>query len=446
VLLWTTFAFGGTYARHLTAPAAACLVLLLLYRPAMSGRGPAPALDRWLLVVVAAAALQLVPLPPFALNVLSPQAVRVVSALSLVPPEGARPLTIGLRESLSAILLLCGALVLFFCARQIFAGGGVRIVVRALAYSGLVLALIAIAQDATARGLMYWMWRPLDEGPSPFGPFVNRNHFGTWAIMVVPLCFGYLMAHARAHHGPRSDTPWQRRLLDALDVRGALLLASAVLLIVATTRSLSRSSIAGLVVAGLCAALLARERLAEDPRRLARPALLVAGGAVVSILAVIWGIDASIITGRFATAGTGVADRAVIWRDTMSVVHDFWLTGTGVGTYQISMAVYQRSMPGVIFNQAHNHYLQVLSEGGLVVGIPVVAALVAFARESVTRLTSDRSGMFWVRAGGVSGLFGVAVQSLLETGLTTPANAAVAAVVAAIVVHVPPAPVTRRNH
>jgi O-antigen ligase len=122
------------------------------------------------------------------------------------------------------------------------------------------------------------------------------------------------------------------------------------------------------------------------------------------------------------------------------------LTGTGVGTYQISMAVYQRSMPGVIFNQAHNHYLQVLSEGGLVVGIPVVAALVAFARESVTRLTSDRSGMFWVRAGGVSGLFGVAVQSLLETGLTTPANAAVAAVVAAIVVHVPPAPVTRRNH
>jgi O-antigen ligase len=103
-------------------------------------------------------------------------------------------------------------------------------------------------------------------------------------------------------------------------------------------------------------------------------------------------------------------------------------------------------MPGVIFNQAHNHYLQVLAEGGLLVGIPVVAALVAFAREAVSRLTSDRSGMFWVRAGGVSGLCGVAVQSLLETGLTTPANAAVAAVVAAIVVHVPPASVTRRTH
>ena len=45
--------------------------------------------------------------------------------------------------------------------------------------------------------------------------------------------------------------------------------------------------------------------------------------------------------------------------------------------------------------------------------------------------------MFWVRTGAASGLAGVAVQSLWETGLTTPANAALAAVLAAIVIHVP---------
>jgi O-antigen ligase len=444
VLAWTTFAFGGTYTRHLAAPAIACFALFGLYRPAVLARGPAAALDRWLLVVAGAAALQSVPLPSFFVNALSPGVEPVVTALSLAPPEGTLPLTIDRRASLEALVLFCGALALFFCARHIFASGGVRTVMRVLACCGLALALIAVAQDATAHGLMYWIWRPLDEGPYPFGPFVNRNHFGTWAVMVVPLCFGYLMAHATAHRGPRRETPWQRQVLDALDVRGALLLAAAVLLIFAVALSLSRSGVAGLLAAGLSAALFARGRLSEDPRRFGRPALLVAGGAAASILVVLWGIDPSVLGSRFAAAGAGVADRAVIWRDTLSVVRDFWLTGTGIGTFRISMAVYQRNLSGVIFNQAHNHYLQVLAEGGLLVGIPVAAALGGFAREAAQRLALDRSGMFWVRAGAASGLCGVAVQSLLETGLTTPANAALAAVAAAIVVHVTPGPAASR--
>ena len=103
------------------------------------------------------------------------------------------------------------------------------------------------------------------------------------------------------------------------------------------------------------------------------------------------------------------------------------------------MGVYQRSSPGVIFNQAHNHYLQVAAEGGLLVGLPVALALAAFVRAARRSLETDRSGVFWMRAGAASGLCGVAVQSMWETGLTTPANAALAAVLAAIVVHVPDA-------
>jgi hypothetical protein len=53
--------------------------------------------------------------------------------------------------------------------------------------------------------------------------------------------------------------------------------------------------------------------------------------------------------------------------------------------------------------------------------------------------------MFWLRAGAASGLCGVAVQSLLETGLRTPANAVLAVVLAAIVMHVPGRPAPRRS-
>ena len=43
--------------------------------------------------------------------------------------------------------------------------------------------------------------------------------------------------------------------------------------------------------------------------------------------------------------------------------------------------------------------------------------------------------MYWVKAGAMSGLAGVAVQSVWETGLTTPANGVLAAIAAAIVLH-----------
>ena len=158
---------------------------------------------------------------------------------------------------------------------------------------------------------------------------------------------------------------------------------------------------------------------------------------ILVMLAVLTQVGPGAIAGRFGASRGAVADRVLIWHDTLPVLRDFWLTGTGVGTFLTSMGVYQRSSPGVIFNQAHNHYLQVAAEGGLLVGLPVALALAAFVLAARRSLETDRSGAFWMRAGAASGLCGVAIQSLWETGLTVPANAAMAAVLAAMVVHAP---------
>jgi O-antigen ligase len=294
---------------------------------------------------------------------------------------------------------------------------------------------------------MYWRWKPAQEGPAPFGPFVNRNHFSTWAMMAVPLCIGYLIAHAAAHEDRPSSGTWQGKIIAAIDARVWLLLASATLLIVATAASLSRSGLVGLAAALACGALLSWHRARQHEKGL-RPsssrtaALVITLAALVSV-AVFVQVGAGAIAGRFGASGTAMADRLTIWHDTVPIVHDFWLTGTGMGTFLTSMAIYQRSSPGLIFNQAHNHYLQVAAEGGLLVGVPVFLALSAFTIAAWRSLQADRSGMYWIRAGAASGLFGVAIQSLLETGLTVPSNAALAAVLAAIVIHVPLRPAAR---
>ena len=394
-----------------------------------------PALDRSLLILLTAAVLQLAPLPRPLLSAVSPAAIRVERAFSLVPPDGARPLTIAAPDSAAAWLLLAGFALLFVTARRTLQTGGVRTLVRIIAVTGLVLAGIALAQDATARGLMYWRFAPPREGPRPFGPFTNRNHFATWATMAVPLCAGYLAAHAAAHpHRPGAG--WRRRVLAALDGRAWMLVASSVLLIVATAASLSRSGLIGLAAAMLCGFVLLK-RGARPGHPAPRAATYFTLRAIAGTLGILTEVGPGAIAGRFGASGVALADRLAIWHDTLPVVKDFWLTGTGIGTFQAAMAVYQRSKPEVIFNQAHNHYLQAAAEGGLLVAIPVWLALAALLRAGWDSLRADQSPMYCIRAGAASGLAGVAVQSLWETGLTIPANAALAAVLAAILVHVP---------
>ena len=414
-------------------PALLIAGLALTCRPAIP-QGATRVLDMSLAAAMAAMLVQLLPLPRRLISVVSPAAIRVSERLSLVESTGPLPIAIDRRDAAEAVLIVAGSLLLFLVARRIFESGGVRAVTRGLAATAIVLACVAIAQDATGGGLMYWRWRPIYERAFPFGPFVNRNHFGGWATMVVPLCIGYLVAHAAAHPG-RVPAAWRRRMHAVLDSRTWLLLSAVVLLTVATVATLSRSSMLGLGVAvgaiGVAAIRRPRET-SNEPRALV--AMAIAGAAAIG--AIVLRVDPASVADRIAASGVGLAGRTDIWRTTLQVIGDFWLTGTGMGTYQTAMVIYQQPS-GLLFNQAHNQYLQVAAEGGLLVGVPVAVAMLAFTRRALTLMREDRSGMYWLRAGGAGGLIGIAVQSLFEGPLLTPANAALAAVVAAIVVHTP---------
>jgi O-antigen ligase len=413
------------------------VALAAALRPAIPSTGTHRPLDWLLLGVLVAGALQTVPLPRPIVGVVSPAAERVAATFALVDTAGPLALTIDRQDSAAALMLFAGALLLFFTARRLFESGGVRTEVRAIAVVGLILSALAIAQDASAHGLMYWHWRPHDEGPAPFGPYVNRNHFATWAVMAAPLVIGYLVAHTSAHHGAGDTATWRRRVVVALDGRTWLLVTAAAALVVAVAVSLSRSGLVALAGSFAAGALLTRARGPVALTRSTRPVILMIALAAMTVVAILGRVGPTALAGRFAASEVALADRLTIWRDTTSVLRDFWLTGTGVGTFQSSMAVYQRSSPGVSFNQAHNQYLQVAAEGGLLVGVPTLLALVAFGRAARDSLARDRSEMYWVRLGALAGLVGVAVQSLFETGLTTPANAALAAVLAAMAIHLP---------
>ena len=297
----------------------------------------------------------------------------------------------------------------------------------------MAAAFIAILQSATSSGLVYWFWTPVDERASVFGPFVNRNHFATWMIMALPLVAGYVVARRRGVGTRRS--PGKRRI-DTLrlfgDLRAVWLTAAAALMALGLVMSLSRSGLTSVVLTTGFGIAIVRQRFGH------RTGVWLGIWAVLVVLVAASWANVDLFLQRLdAALVEPTGGRLPIWRDTFGVIREFWLTGAGLNAYPSAMLIYQQSNRIVFYNQAHNHYLQLAAEGGLLLGVPVALALVAFMRLAVRRLQLDSSWRYWLRAGAVVGLTAVSVQSLWEGGLRIPANALLAAVLAAIAVHEP---------
>ena len=427
LLAWPLVAFGGRSSTTAIPYSIACLIAAFILGVRLRGT-----LDVALALLGGAVALQATPmLVQGHAALLSPHRADVVRSLQLDNGFVAHfvPLSIDQSATAWALAVLGGAILFFWILRGQFERGGMRQIVRAVAALGFGLALLAVAQAATSGHLIYWTFPTEVEGPQPFGPFVNRNHFATWTIMAIPLCFGYLAARLGAHKPVAKHANIRRRIGDAIEPRTAWLTAAVGTMLVALMLSLSRSGVLALGVAAAVTCILARHHLARRHRR-----LVIGATLVVLVAGAIWA-DLPALAQRAAGARIGMSGRFTIWRETMPIVRDFWAVGTGAGTYERAMFVYQRADRTVYFNQAHNHYLQVAAEGGvLLVGLAMFA-LVALVRTARRHIASDTSGLVLMRIGAACGLGAVGLQSVWETGLVMPANAALAALLAAVVVH-----------
>ena len=407
---------------------AGVLVLLVSERPRI-GRGPGALLDGALIACLAVVAAQLIPLPAWLWASLSPHAIDVVSAVRLDTVSQApasHPLSLDPNATAWALALGGAYVALFWCARDIFAGGGVRLTTRGISWLGLGLTVLVAIQRATAPKLLFWTWRPLDSGASPYGPFVNRNSLACWLAMAVPLVIGY--AVARHESRPPGTAP-----AAGIDSTQLWLGGAAVLMTGGLLGSLSRGGIFGGAVGLLVFVLLARTRLSRT-RGLA---WMVAGFIAMAAVATRYANVGALALRMQETTEFGEWGRRIIWHDTLAMATDFRVTGVGAGAFQQGMLVYQQASRQFFFNHAHNEYLQLLAEGGILVAVPAVLALAAAIAMLARHLRTDRSAIFWVRAGAIAAIAAAAVQSVWDTALRTPANGVLFAVVAAIALHDP---------
>jgi O-antigen ligase len=234
----------------------------------------------------------------------------------------------------------------------------------------------------------------------------------------------------RAHMTDRMRHGAHAVIVGLSDGGAVAMLGCLTAMLIALAATLSRSGFVALIAAAVVGTSLSR----RDHKRGLWVGVAV-GTALVAVAA--WLNVQSLaerITTTLSTPDPDTVSRLTIWRDTLRIIRAFPVFGTGVGTFADAMFVYQQTARQVLFNHAHNEYLQLLTEGGAIMLAIVFAGCVLLVRAARAGLAGDHGPHRYIRIGACAALAAVAVQSIWETGLRAPANLLLAAILAALAV------------
>lgn len=271
-----------------------------------------------------------------------------------------------------------------------------------IGFFGFGYAFFAILQSILSPTSIYGIYeRPFTQ---PFGSFVSRNNFAGWmemaiAIPLAPLLLGTVKKDKRLLY------------ITAVALMGISLVASG--------------SRGGLVVLLVEIIFLLFISVAQKRGKLGLR-LLLASGLIAAIVAgtAFVGIEGSLT--RITDQEQGAPDtasRPKMWGNAVKIIADNMPFGVGLGAFGTAYTKYDPSSGMERVEQAHNDYLQVLSDGGLVGGVIGIAFLFFFIQTGRQACGVSNDHRRALAAGAFAGTFGVLIHSLFDFVLHTTAIA-----------------------
>lgn len=441
VLAWGALAFGSEYAWAYAPLSILCIVPATLGLRARHGTLPATGILVAAALIFTGAVAQLllpasaIPGQPGAGSDIDFSSLYALATTQLPPESAPARISIAPGRTLLGIAFLTTFTVLLAgCTRGISAAGA-KTLARGIAIIGVAVAFVGVVQSAAPTETIYGFWRRPKVGAG-FAPFINENHFAGWMAMVLSLTIGSFAGDISSALKDAGGG-WRQRILWFSTPRASVMLLTAFaigIMALSMVLTFSRGGLVGLATVGLVG-LWWMLRRQSGPKRLA-------GATAIGVLvasALMWG-GAEKTIDQFSGVSEDFGGRKQIWLDTLNIIRDFPITGTGLNTFGVAMLHYQsRSITGVAISEAHNDYLQLASEGGLLLGIPILFGLVLFIREIWRRFREggDDADTYWLRAGAVTGLLTIAGMELFDFTLQMPGAAAMFVLLAALAIHKP---------
>jgi len=236
-----------------------------------------------------------------------------------------------------------------------------------IVFSGIVVALLGVAQKVTEAPKIYWFWEPLfKKDASFFGPFVNPNHFAGYTEMVVPLSIGLSIVKWR-HLAKKRSRGIREFFITVGNEEGCKLILFSffiVLMVGALFLSSSRGGIISFL--GSMVFLLAMMIKKEKERR----NLTILVGFLISIFSLLIWMGIGPLIKEFSSIQDISMDydiqyRFQNWKDTSKLVQDFPLFGAGLANFAAIFSKYKTSDLQYYYLYLENDYLQLLCEMGI---------------------------------------------------------------------------------
>jgi O-antigen ligase/tetratricopeptide (TPR) repeat protein len=366
--------------------------------------------------------LQLLPLPPGLLKLLSPGTYALYKeTLWAASPHAWGPISLQRKATLAEFLRIASYAAFYLLTVQLLARKELLTkTVRTVAVFAAALAFFGMVQQFFWNGKLFWV-RELTQGGIPYGPFVNRNHYAGLADMVLPLvlCL-FIYYRPRYTYISRRDSIVAFFSHPMTNVH-VLLGFAAVLIGTSVFLSLSRGGIIS-----LCLSVVFLIGMKMNRNREGKGWILVVLVVVVVFYSVGWfGWDK--VFQRFDSLRDSQGNisemRAQIWEDSLGIMKDFPLTGTGFGSFMSIYPKYRTTPSEGIVDHAHNDYIELFCDGGI-----IAAALFGWFLYSVLRgayavfLTRRDRFSIYLFIGAVTGIVSILIHSLTDFNLHIGAN------------------------
>ncbi|HYV43895.1 MAG TPA: O-antigen ligase family protein [Myxococcaceae bacterium] len=354
--------------------------------------------------VAALCLLQLLPLPPWLLGLVSPRAAEVRDfVLQPLGLDGWRPVSLDPPATWRELAKHLGYAAALVSAAEVARSRRARVrLLATLALSGALVAAIGIGHKVANAQAVFGLYGFQAAVPPIVTPFGNPNHLAAFLTLSGVVTLGFVS---------RSPGP-----------RAGWLLAFVAQAAVAFL-SLSRGGVVFFAFAQVAfgAALLLRER----PRRALYAALASVGAAAVG-----GAVAMDRLWAEFAAGGSKTA----LWPMFGSAASKFWLTGMGRGAFETAFPRFQTEWATFTLNYPENVVLQLWAE----LGLPAALALLALAAVVWVRAAS-RKDLWTAELAGLCGLLALGAHELFDFSLELMPTALLASALLGVLARAPDA-------
>jgi O-antigen ligase len=304
-----------------------------------------------------------------------------------------------------ALVYMAYGVLCFLAGQTLLRGVQARQLALIFSVYGAALAVFALLQGISSNGKLYWIRQPR-MGGWIYGPYVNHNHYAGLMEMLAPIPLVISLT--------RFTAPKVRAVAGA---------AAAVMV---GTIFLSGSR-GGMMASGAELIILAG-LLVKQKRGL--PTAIGIGAFLALLVAFVVWIGGAELSQRIATMGPGHTElsgdiRSSINRDGVRMFLSRPIFGWGLGSFPIVYPRFRTFYTNFFVNEAHNDYLQLLIETGLLGFATMVWFVATVYRRAITKIgdwTGDVSGAMTLAC--MLGFSGILVHSAVDFNLQIPANAA----------------------